>query len=570
MVTKPIEVLWMMINDGLRHRDSLVAKRWELAERYAAGKNSRFEGKRQDVDQWKADTNTNLILADYLQKTAVMMRDIPKLSIDGRESIHAEYAKDVERLINQNWLANGFTEIQEESNWYLYWYGKTYLKLIYDGTMNRDLGGMAISAISPKCMVPQPGKTKHTGGEYLGELKSVDKMSLCRAYPDRAEEIKKLFTPKGFSNEWGSGAINAEEGAEGLRTDGTGLTMYYRERNSPPPASLTMVEMWMRDDTTVEKYGWVAEVSGTQLAYKRRKKNFSVFPTGRMIRFVGNLILEDKPNPFPQFPYVEVANINDCQEWPAGEADQLIPLQDLYDLQKNQQVDAVNAAIGGDKVLYSERAGVDPSQISNDPSERWVPVTNPGETKNIPAPVVSQAYFVMNDSTRSDFDRVSGYPEAQAESMDARSGYAYEVINEEKRGRLKLKTYSWETGVAELAKLQTLYIGMFYERGWHYTMETDLQGVTPDLFNYTVTAGLNLPASRRTTEQYLLNLFDKAGAIQTPLQAVLFEYIIEQSDLPNKDHLQEAASQQTKMVMQMAMAPPAPGPGANPNLQVVQ
>jgi len=562
---KDIEILYSMLADAQEHRKKKIGDRWEKAIKYMRGEQTRFPGKnRADDDHWKADTKTNLIWANYLQSLAVLMRDIPRLSMSGREYIHDEIANSIERKINQNWLANAFSERQEEIFFNSYVYGKAWFKLTWDGRMDRGIGNMRIEIPKTPDMYPMPGKDRSTDGQFLIQLYTVDKMTLCQAYPERKDEIIRLFTPRGGSAEFGSGngtTINPEPGSEGLRTDGTGLTMYYRERGNPTPTSVILAEMWMNDDTTMERYGWVTEVNDKgRKSYKKRKRHFAAYPTGRMIRWAGHMILEDLPNPFPQFPYVEMINVHDGQEWPQGDCDQLIPIQDIYDTQHNQQVDSVNAAIGGDKVFYGERSGLDPTTISNDPAERYIGIPDPTQMKEIRAAQVPPALFELGNTTREDFDRISGYPEASANSnSEIRSGYAFEIVDEAKKGRLKLKTYTFEAAIAELARLQTLYLGMFNEQGVHYPMNENLKGVHPEMFNYTVTAGLNLPASRRSTEQYLFSLFDRAATIQSPLQAVMFHYIVEQSDIPEKDEL-------LAKIEQILSSPQTYQP---PNLQVV-
>jgi hypothetical protein len=73
------------------------------------------------------------------------------------------------------------------------------------------------------------------------------------------------------------------------------------------------------------------------------------------------------------------------------------------------------------------------------------------------------------------------------------------------------------------------------------------------MFEFQVRAGLNLPASRRAQEQFLLQLLDRAGPVGSGRHTAIFDYVLSQSDLPGKESLvadmQAAQEQDRKAAM---------------------
>jgi hypothetical protein len=194
------------------------------------------------------------------------------------------------------------------------------------------------------------------------------------------------------------------------------------------------------------------------------------------------------------------------------------------------------------------------SQLSNRPGE-ILQLTNPQAISTIRGPRVPGEAFASLDQIIRDFDRISGSPDifSQISEGDWRSGYAVDAISELVRGRLKLVTYSLETTMRDLASKITRMIGMFYERGVHYDSALDLVGIHPEMFEFQVRAGLNLPASRRAQEQFLLQLLDRAGPVGSGRHTTMFDYVLNQSDLPGKEALvgemQSAQERDTQQAM---------------------
>lgn len=566
-MSKQTDILNKMFSEAFIAKDGATRERWKEVDTVFAGKQTRFEGGRGPNDSWKADVKTSHIFAYYQSATAVLMRDIPTIDLVGRTPDHDQLAKDVSKEITRIMRENEFAEREEELLYSGKKYGRALWKVTWDKNKERGVGGIRIDTVSAKSFVPQPGKNRMRDCAYVFEVQGVDKLSLLQMYPERKTEILGLFKrgPDDPSN-------HSDTMMAASYYDGTGMTAYYDTYSGGGNSTdtLPLIECWMYDDETVEQMGDILEPVDGDLKVVKRKRNFKKYPTGRMIRWCGDVVFEDRPNPFPCFPYVEFVSMSMEEPWPIGDLEMLIPLQKLYESRLNQLHDALNFAVRSGLIIGAAAGIKDPSTITNEPNQTLI-VNDPTAVREMEGSRIPAEGFTSIDQILSIMDRVAGFPESiiSGGAEGGRSGYAIEQLSELVNGRLKLQTYSIESTVRELAKQITLMIGAFYERGTHYPEVYDFSGVHPEMFEYYVRAGLNLPASRRAHEQYLLQLLDRAGPVGSPPHTAFFTYMIQQSDLPSKDTLiNDLATANDQMAQMAAMAPPEQG-AAPPNLQAV-
>lgn len=564
---RQVDLLNGLYADALKAKEQIIGTRWKDVDTYFCGKQSRFGEKAvSPQESWKADTRTNHIYAFYLSMVSVLMRDIPSIDPSARHDSILPQEKILKELIRSIMLRNEFPEREEELLYTGSLYGRGAIKTTWDKRMNSGVGDVRLDVVSAKNLVLQPGKYRVRDCSYLFEITMMDKLSLLLLYPDQRDEIMRLFTPK--DTQTPTETYTVDMGMEGTHTDGTGMSVYYDLMGGKSPREcVPVVEAWLQDPETVERFGWIKDPK--EGSYVKRKRHYRQYPTGRYIRFSGPVIFEDRPNPFPSFPYSEYVNMSMETEWPLGEMDQLVSIQKIYDTARNQLTDAMNFSVTGDRLFVDARSGLEPSELTNRPGE-IVNVASVEGIKSISGPRIPGEAFANLERIQADFDRVSGYPEILSGGMlgDVRSGYAIEQINELVRGRLKLKTYTLEATFRDMARKITDMIGLYYIRGLHYPGDVDLVGMRSDWFEYRVKAGLNLPASQRSQEQYLMQLLDRIAPMQDPsLYGDFFTYIVEQTDLPGKDALVERLRE--KVAMLPAGPPPAEGGGAPAPLQVV-
>ena len=579
-----VEVLHQLYEEGLNHKMRLVGEQWKLVDKYFYGQQTRFKSQQRGRrDGWKSDTKENHLYAFYLESLAMMMRDLPRVEPSSRYD-------NKQLILNAKWLAreipwilkyNLYAEREEELLHSNFLYGKAFWKLTWDPRLFQGIGGIRFDTVGAKNLVPQPGKMRLRDALYVFEPQSGDKLSLITTYPHLRNEICQVFSKQDDRARMGQSLSSAgARPEEGTHTTGTGLTLYHDMLSGGNVSTdrLPVIEAWMTDDEVIERFGWIMEAHGNGIAYKKAKKNFAVYPTGRYIKYVGNLILEDRPNPFPGFPYIEMVNQSlEGREWSQGELDQLIPLQKIIDTRNNQVMDGVNRSMGG-KVFVDGMTGVNVDELSNDPSQVFVSCANSAGVKEVAAPRLPAEVFASQKHNMDSFDRISGYPDFLSNLGAERSGYALEQLSELVGGRMKLKTYSLELCVAELGSQMTRLMGLFYIRGVHTPYEVDTVGMIPDHFDYAVRAGMNLPASKRAQEQIMLQYFDR-GLLDE-------QYMLENTDLPNKETLLQRKEEKWAMEKEIAQleqdmikqgilppgrpgaAPPAQGPQAPPQLSV--
>ena len=554
---KQLELLNAITHEAIRHKDTQVGDRWKTVDKYARGLQSRFEGSEPDSDDWRSDARTNLLAPFYGSVLAVLMRDIPQVDASGVDPMHEQLAKEDAKITTRDMRRNEFVERTEELLFSVVHYGMGALKTTWDARIGRGIGGIRHDAISAKNLLKQPGKVRMRDSHYIIEMTAVSKLDLLMMYPEKKNQIHTLFADRTKAAEFEQ-LLNLIESDTGTHIDGTGLTIYHDARmgGATSTQKIVLYEAWMRDPETIERFGWIIEPSDSGVKPQKRKRSYAKYPTGRYIRWAGDVKFEDRENPFPDFPYSEMIYMSDDLEWPMGGMDQLIPIQDLYDLRNNQLNDSMNFAVMGDQTWMDARTGVKSArQITNRPGEVRFVASIDG-IKTTPGPRVPGEAFASINQILADFDRVSGSPDIlpQLSSGDWRSGYAVDALSELVRGRLKLLTYSQEACMRDFAQKNTRMHGMFYERGVHYPQEMDLVGVHPEMFEYTIRAGLNLPASRRAQEQFLLQMLDRAGPVGSGPHAVMYQYTLSQTDLPNKDALLDEMKAAREQDMKQAQA----------------
>lgn len=72
---------------------------------------------------------------------------------------------------------------------------------------------------------------------------------------------------------------------------------------------VTVNECWFKDSTLICEYEDVASENTDEALTKKLKSSKKKYPTGRYIRYVGDVILDDKPNKESRFPYFRVPYI---------------------------------------------------------------------------------------------------------------------------------------------------------------------------------------------------------------------------------------------------------------------
>ena len=231
-----------------------------------------------------------------------------------------------------------------------------------------------------------------------------------------------------------------------------------------------------------------------------------------------------------------------------GDLTQSKPLQEQYNVRSNQIIDMLNFNIAPMR-FYDSSSGLDPDEITNAPND-WVGVTDVNGIKQFDPPGVQAATFHSLLKIQKDIETMFGvHGVTQGEVPgDVRSGFAVEQLQEAAQGRLKMKSRFIESAMQELAKYLIQMIGVFYIPGVHYTESMNLEGVTADMFDVQIKAGVNLPASRYAQQQFVQWAFAQRIVDQ--------QYVVEHSDLEGKEALIARRTQywdaENNMILQQA------------------
>jgi hypothetical protein len=517
---------------------------------------------------YKANTVTNYLFSIFQTELAVLSRRVPEIALKPIVRHAPEwdaYAEFISNEINRVLKANDFVKIQKKFISNMLAFGRGWFKVIWDPKMRSGKGGIRILVPDTRTVYLEPGKSEPTECNYMFEAVEVDRFSLYRRYPNFKSSIDKLFEKPGetedFSRRISGGAddhghLMAEAGQSEDTTSvsyiwDTGLFAGDKKRTK-----VELVESWFFDEETVTE---VVEVESGEVDPKTKKPKkitFEVtkqkYPTGRIITFAGNQIFIDKPNPFPEFPYVFADNYDmPGSNEGMSELAQLKAIQELYNVRNNQITDFMNFNLNP-KYLADSRAGIDPENWSNRPGELTI-CNNVDGLKRLDPPPLHAAVFENLFNIKRALEEISGLPEVTKGMVpgDIRSGAAIDSLQEMAYARLYPKSTAIESAIKDLASLIIRTMQRFYVKGVHYYEGVDLKwdGLSPDMFDYDVKAGINLPSSKIAQQQFVQWLYVN--------EIVDERYVVEHSQLEGKDALiarmEEKWKKKDQLLEQMAL-----------------
>jgi hypothetical protein len=204
-------------------------------------------------------------------------REMPEVT----EAVNGEIVDNIEKvdkLLDFLWMDNRMQNKLAQVLQYVFLYGTGFMKSSFDpqNVSASGIGQIETTVLSPWYIFPDPAATSVHDASYIIEHHPVTMRWILERYPDKYEEVK-------------AGGASSE-------------TEYNERRGDRPRGAASkdigkmvdVYEAWYTDATIVE-----GEDGKTSNAY----------PNGRMTLYVGNVVLEDKPNPYQQFPYVRFIEI---------------------------------------------------------------------------------------------------------------------------------------------------------------------------------------------------------------------------------------------------------------------
>jgi hypothetical protein len=516
-------------------RKAKYDERWDEALEWLKG-NQEIRSGDTDPD-FRSDTVTNFLFAQIMTIIPVLANRTPQVAITPLTEQAKPKADKLMELIDRIFRHNDFIIRQNEMIMNCLLFGRGLYKPIWSGSMRGGLGDVKITVPDTRSIYKD--KFWIPDSNWIFECRQIDKLTLYQMYPDKHDAIDRVFRTEGEekkpeSVETGNtGEIGYHAAAPGETALTTTEAYIWDTSADTGKASNTIeiVEAWFIDESTYEDFETLTDPKTGKTKKSRVKKvNKKSFPTGHLITFAGEEILDDRPNPFPAFPYVECENyFIPGENYGQGELEQLKPLQEQYNIRSNQIFDGLNFSTFP-MMFYDHTSGLEPGEIINKPGGIYPVDDIKGITRFDPTGI-SAGVFQSLPMIRDTIDMVSGIHDVNKGMVpgDVRSGFAIEQLQETAQSRLRLKTRNMEYAAKNLSRYITRMIGLFYIPGVHYGEEVDLRGIDPDLFDFEIKAGVNLPGSRIAQQQLYQWMYTN--------QIVDEQFIVEQSDIPNKDEL---------------------------------
>jgi len=570
---KRVVHLQRLLDDARKYRKSKYDKIWDETNKWFLGEQQLRSGGDTPGggnmnDSFRSDWVTNFMFALIMTEVPILANRSPEVSLTPIDPKFEAHAGLLNELIPRVYNINDYVIRQTEMVTNGLLYGRGYFKPTWNGRMRAGLGDIKIEVPDSKSIFKD--KMWCRDSNWVFDVKQIDKLTLYQMYPAKAKRAmidRAFLKASGETREDGPGGGNTGEvGFHAGETEtGTTSEAYVwdvasnRDRDK---GTVDLVEAWFVDNTAYDAYMKIADKE-----YKPKKGDDkkSAYPHGRVVVFIDGYeydVLDDRQNPFPQFPYVEFDNYYiPGKLYGEGELEQLKPIQEQYNIRSNQISDSLNYSTFP-ITFYDHTSGLDPDEIENRPGG-YYPIENVKGIHRFDARGPAAGTFESLPYLEHVFETISGIREVtQGQSPgDVRSGYAIEQLQEAAQNRLKLKTRNLEYATINMVRYMVRMMGLFYKPGVHYGFGDDqplsLEGISPDFFNFNIKAGLSLPNSRVMEEQRYQWMYQN--------MIVDEEFIVENFDIPNKEELIIRMKPLWDMKKQGAAGPmpgaPAPGTG---------
>jgi hypothetical protein len=522
-----------------KYRESVKDSIWQQNAEYLWGD----QNIRRTTEGDQNDFVYNIYYKDFNSFMALMCRSEPSFAIDNIYDSLASTKSVVNDCINQIYYDNDIGVRMVELCSMGGPFGTAYIKSTWDKSMRMGLGGIRLQIPDTRNIYFMPGISRVRDSLVMFERRYVDKLTALSLYPDQAEAITALFSNATDAKNY-SGVAAPSGPPIYINVEGTISQTYLNQTSSMTSEKqmIELVETWFIDETTVQQVPKLFDEIKKTGRYKKATldeqagyANTRIYPRGRLKVHSGNYEFDDRPNPFPSFPYTQYVNFNapaakPGDELPMGEFDQLMEVQDMFNTRSNQIMDAMdNTAFGGfgitDGMFDVDEFEAKPRRVytSNRLGNfQWInPAAIPPEAFKSQGDI-----FSLGDQLQNRQNVMSG------KTGDLRSGDAVDTLVDIADRSMITRTLSLEACLVANVRYNMSMVGAFYIPGVHYPDGIDLKGLSPDGYKITVRAGMNLPSSKQASSVLILQMLDH-GVIDP-------EAVLENTDasiLPNKEQI---------------------------------
>lgn len=432
---------------------------------------------------------------------------------------------------------------------YVFLYGTGFMKAAWNGNSinNTGIGQIETTVLSPRFIFPDPDATDVHDASYIIEHHPVTYRWIIERYPEMAEEVKKkgLGSTSEYYEAKGSKAAGAPDNQEGKRVD--------------------VYECYYNDATVAED-----EATG-QIVQQ--------YPNGRMTLMTSTgVVLDDKPNPYPMWPYVRFIEIprpaeffGDCTLWRAFDI-----VDTMHQLLRSI-VDNGMWLVNGVWVV-DNTSGVTPKKLSGY-APRDTIVKNTGtEVRRETGEGLPQSFIDTYQDQIQAFDRVVGLPDVLRGIVPGRQPVGTVQMQKEAGDiRTRERQRRVEESLQDLAQLWLAIMAEFMPDTRTFSNKKGLAGfdmfqlnkadLNEWMWNVQVVPGSTSPFDSGEALDKAIRLVNEAGVQLSP------EYLVGISNLPNASRaIMQAPPEQapTDMAAQEPPADPAAEADMEQGLSAIQ
>lgn len=400
-----------------KFKDSMVAKEKftiEWMESLNAWNNSLFTD--QATPSYKSNQSSNFIYSTIESMRPIMFDNDPKFEAIPVTLDSVPFTADINRALDWEWHRTQMSKKCISNSIYTFTIGTSIMMLPYvfsDKPQAEVDGDVEPIQINPFNLFPDPLATSVEDAEYI-----------IYATYQHVNVLKKLYPE--FDENLDGADIQYQE------------LVNYRNEGAKIMNQVLVIEMWMRDYTTIEVEE--EDSSGGTTTTKKAQ-----YPLGRVLTTAPELglVLKDEENPYEtgRFPFFIFKDIDvPFQFWGEGEVKWLLsPQKSINDL-SNQIID--NAKHTANQIwVIDKNAGIPKGSIINRPG--LIIRKNPGSEVRRDSPPSMPMYVSEKiNSLKTDIEVISGVHDVTRGQNPSgiESGAAIAALQEAANTRIRLKT----------------------------------------------------------------------------------------------------------------------------------
>ncbi len=423
--------------------------------------------------QWKEHRPTyrhseviNLVFQS-IQHAVPIISDIrPQFSFLPQEPSDYQLSEVLNQIANADWEKNCWSESLLEVLYEGHIYGTGLLGCFFDADAENGLGSIDIKSQDPFYSYPDPSATDiNKESQFFIYAEPIDVGLLKRQYPKYKDAIKPDLSEMIDHKE--SLISDAKH-----RSPLSPVQFIEGGHDNESNNKALKIICFFKDELTQES----EEEKDGQTVYTSKK----VYPNGRRVVKVSNIIVEDGPNPYEdgQFPWVKWVNYVDPRQfWGISEISQLKGPQRTFNKLVSFALDVLTL-MGNPIWIVDDTADIDTDNLFNQPG--LIVEKAAGSEVRREAGVQLQP-FVMDLITRMEswFNGLAGTQDVSqgAKPAGVQAASAINLLQEAAETRLRQKTRNLDNTLQQLGRMYLSRFLQFYSapRAYRITNNGEVQ-----------------------------------------------------------------------------------------------